>query len=149
MTSQTTFYLSHINAGKIYDTLEKPFGRTGDLQISIFPVMANFNAWLMPKAIGNKFKISEKYRFVLFSFVNFLNNGRNSSPKYQELIDIHLYKSVNILLLAESILDKQIVDLNGRKLLRSENIRCANILVQSGCFITQNCPERRNGEKSY
>jgi CBS domain-containing protein/sporulation protein YlmC with PRC-barrel domain len=125
MTSLTTFYLSGI-IGKV------AFGADGDAIGTIKDLLVN----AMPSAVsdpnqqlvtGVRLKIRNDVRF--YSFKTFLVTKAREvlNVTCTGLIELSAGEVDNGLLLVENILDKQIVDMNGRKLVRVNDVRLATL----------------------
>jgi magnesium transporter len=125
MTSLTTFYLSGITGKEVFGADGDAIGVIRDLLVNEVPSGQNDpNQQLIT---GIKLKIGKETK--LFSFKSF------RVVKARELINVTCSgltelsndEVVNGLLLVENILDKQIVDLNGRKLVRVNDVRLATL----------------------
>jgi magnesium transporter len=125
MTSLTTFYLSGI-IGKV------AFGADGDAIGTIKDLLVN----TMPSGnsdpnqqlvTGIKLKIHKESRF--YSFKSFLVTKAREAINVTctGLNELSQEEVDNGLLLVENVLDKQIVDMNGRKLVRVNDIRLATL----------------------
>jgi CBS domain-containing protein/sporulation protein YlmC with PRC-barrel domain len=130
MTSLTTFYLSGI--------IGKPaFGADGD-KIGIIQDLLVHNmqsAQTDPNhqlVTGVKLKINKSSAF--YSFRNFRVSKAHErlNVTCTALVELSAEEVDNGMLLVETILDKQIVDLNGRKLVRVNDVRLAT--VPTGTF---------------
>ncbi len=126
MTSITTFYLSRVIGRRIYDTTGKFIGVAKDLLVD--SDSANHSSG-HPSVNG--IKIKSKKGIGFFSFQNFLIKKTNGKIKVvcNELIELSPDHVENDLYLAESVLDKQIIDLNGRKLVRVNDIRLVTVAM--------------------
>ena len=123
-----TFYLSRVIGRKIFDVNGQYIGIVKDLLVNA----DNTNQTERPLVTGIKIKSPDKTEF--YSFEHFKVQKINGKLKVscsqliqlpQENIDSDLY-------LASVVLDKQIVDLNGRKLVRVNDIRLVS--VANGTF---------------
>ncbi len=122
MTTQLTFYLSQVLGKKFY------FSDTDDKGI-IKDVLIN-SSLERPKITGVKVKIKGDFKYLDFSGFEIIREGRRFTIICNKITEIKL--DDNILLLGEKILDKQIVDLNGRKLVRVNDVRL--VLIPSGTY---------------
>lgn len=118
MIPVSTFYLSRITGNKVYLENRKAIGKLLDLVVDV--------SYIRPKVIAVKMKIDNQVRVVDFSdFVIEKEKGQYvlkcSDPK-----DIEVSKE-NLLSIGKHILDRQIVDMDGRKLVRVNDIRLANL----------------------
>lgn len=117
-----SFYLSRILNNRIYFD-NKPIGRLIDVGIII--------EGKAPYVVAAKIKTNGGIRYLSWKEFNVdKKNGQYvlyvNEPKYMEL-------ESNVYLLAKSILDKQIIDINGRKVVRVNDIRLAQ--VDSGLYV--------------
>lgn len=118
------FYLSRILNKKVYNDYDEPFGSLKDIIVD-----TNFER---PKVIA--LKVRTKHGIKIFKSTNwdiFKENGKYffTCPKP---IEFKLPQE-NILYLVKDILDKQLVDMNGRKLVRVNDLRLA--FVSDGTYI--------------
>jgi sporulation protein YlmC with PRC-barrel domain/CBS domain-containing protein/flagellar motility protein MotE (MotC chaperone) len=125
MTSITTFYLSRIIGQKVFDNNGKYLGSVKDLLVDPDPSSYTTGH---PVVNGIKIRINRKNEYYSFQNFRVEKIGGNvlvfcdqlvELPK--ELIDTNLY-------LAEAVLDNQIVDLNGRKLVRVNDVRLVTVV---------------------
>jgi len=125
MTSLTTFYLSGITGKEVFGADGDAIGVIKDLLISTVPSGQNDpNQQLV---IGVKLKIGKETRFYSFKAFRVVKAREILNVTCSDLIELSNDEVVNGLLLVENILDKQIVDLNGRKLVRVNDVRLATL----------------------
>jgi magnesium transporter len=129
VTTITTFYLSRIVGIRVYDSRGKFLGRVKDLLVE--SDSANFTSG-HPAVTG--IKIKRNKQIACYSFQQFQVDKHNGKIK---LIALQLTKLpeenlTNDLSLVESVLDKQIIDLNGRKLVRVNDVRL--VMLANGTF---------------
>ncbi len=125
MTSLTTFYLSGIIGKEVFDADGYVIGRIKDLLINTAPSGQNDpNQQLV---IGTKLKIHRDIKYYSFSSFRVSKARELLNVTCTELIELNQEEITNGLLLVENILDKQIVDLNGRKLVRVNDVRLATL----------------------
>lgn len=124
MNSITTFYLSRVVGQKAFDTNNIYIGRVKDLLVD--PDSSN-HASGHPVVKGIKIKYTNRIAF--YSFQNFHIEKLNGYIKVicEQLIELSTDQINNSLYLVGSVLDNQIVDLNGRKLVRVNDIRIVTI----------------------
>jgi len=124
MTSITTFYLSRIVGIKAYDSSGKYIGIVKDLLVE--SESSNITSG-HPAVTGIKIKISNQVAF--YSFQQFQVEKLNGKIKViaSELSNLPQENINNDLSLIDSVLDKQIVDLNGRKLVRVNDVRLVTL----------------------
>ncbi len=125
MTSLTTFYLSGIIGKEAFDSDGEAIGIIKDLLISAVPSGQNDpNAQLVT---GIKMKIKKKLNYYSFKTFRVVKARELLNVTCSELVELSKDEVDNGLLLFENILDKQIVDLNGRKLVRVNDVRLATL----------------------
>jgi CBS domain-containing protein/sporulation protein YlmC with PRC-barrel domain len=125
MTSQVTFYLSRILGKRFYSPDGKVIGKIKDLLIDI--------SYSRPKVIGVKTKIAGETRYLDFSYFEMIKADIKYVVKCANVIDFTLPNNSHTFFLSENVLDKQIVDIDGRKLVRVNDARL--VLVPSGAFL--------------
>jgi CBS domain-containing protein/sporulation protein YlmC with PRC-barrel domain len=115
-------YLSRILNRKIYTTNNEVLGTLRDLAVDV------------------KFKNPKVTRAVIktkdgIKFINFENIDISKERKQYKLVCNEVKESDlgNLLLLKKYVLDKQIIDVNGRKVVRANDVRL--IILDSGMFI--------------
>jgi magnesium transporter len=130
MTSLTTFYLSGIIGKEVFDSDGDAIGRIKDLLINTAPSGQNDpNQQLV---IGIKLKIGKETNFYSFKTFRVVKAREMLNVTCSGLIRLNHNKVLNGLLLVENMLDKQIVDLNGRKLVRVNDVRL--VTLATGTF---------------
>jgi flagellar motility protein MotE (MotC chaperone)/sporulation protein YlmC with PRC-barrel domain len=124
MTTITTFYLSRIVGIKAYDFNGKYIGIVKDLLVE--SDSSNFTSG-HPAVTGIKIKRNNQISF--YSFQQFQVDKVNGKIKIiaSQLTDLPKENINNDLFLVESVLDKQIIDLNGRKLVRVNDVRLVSL----------------------
>lgn len=125
MTSLTTFYLSGIIGKEVFDADGDAIGRIKDLLINAAP--SGQNGPNQQLVIGTRLKIHRDIKFYSFKTFRVTKAREMLSVTCTELIELSEEEISNGLLLVENILDKQIVDLNGRKLVRVNDVRLATL----------------------
>ena len=125
MTSLTTFYLSGITGKEVFGADGDAIGIIKDLLVNAVP--SGINDPDQQLVIGAKLKIGKELRF--YSFKNFkVTKARELlNITCTDLIELRADEINNGLLLVENIQDKQIVDMNGRKLVRVNDVRLATL----------------------
>ena len=125
MTALTTFYLSGLIGKEAFDADGEAVGVVKDLLINSIPGIQNDSGRQI--VTGVKLKIRRATKF--FSFKNFMviKAREKLSVTCGDLVELNNEEVVNGLLLVENILDKQIVDLNGRKLVRVNDVRLVTL----------------------
>jgi magnesium transporter len=124
MTSITTFYLSRIIGEKTFDPNGKCVGSVRDLLVD--PDSSNYPTG---HPVVNGIKIKNKKKIAFYSFQNFHIEKVNGNIKVicDQLIELSKDQINSNLYLAEAVLDNQIVDINGRKLVRVNDVRLVTI----------------------
>jgi magnesium transporter len=125
MTALTTFYLSGIIGKEAFDTDGEAVGVIRDLLINAIPGATNGSGRQI--VTGVKLKIRSETKFFSFSNFRVIKAREKLSVTCSDLVELNNEEVVNGLLLVESILDKQIVDLNGRKLVRVNDVRLVTL----------------------
>ncbi len=132
MTSQTTFYFSQFAGRKFFDNTGETLGRISDFLIDVRAWTLETNEPQRPRLIAVSVKQGKELKF--FEFQNF--EIRKYKGKLQlicrELKELNTSSLQNCIWLKENILDKQIVDLEGRKLVRVNDVRM--VMVPSGTY---------------
>lgn len=123
MVRVTSFYLSRILGNKI----QNPSGANASLLDLIVDVST-----IRPKVIAAKIKHSKDIKIVDFSLFEIYKE------KGQYVLECSEFKEIDILnqdviYLVKHIMDKQIVDMNGRKVVRVNDVRLA--LLSTGVFV--------------
>jgi magnesium transporter len=130
MTSLTTFYLSGIIGKEVFGADGDAIGRIKDLLINAVPSRNNDPDHQL--VIGIKLKIGKETDSYSFKSFRVVKAREKLSVTCSVLVKLDAKKVNNGLLLVENMLDKQIVDLNGRKLVRVNDIRL--VTVATGTF---------------
>jgi len=132
MTSQTTFYFSQFTGKKFFDPIGEPLGKISDFLIDV-------SAWGMeshdpqrPRVIAISVKQGKEQK--IFEFQNFEIRKYKGELQLicKELKEQNTGTLQNCIWLKENILDKQIVDLEGIKLVRVNDIRL--VMIPSGTY---------------
>jgi magnesium transporter len=125
MTSLTTFYLSGIIGKEAFGADGDAIGVIRDLLINAVPSGQNDpNQQLV---IGVKLKIRKDIRYYSFKTFRVVKAREMINVTCSGLVELAGDDVNNGLLLVENILDKQIVDMNGRKLVRVNDVRLATL----------------------
>ena len=119
-----TYYLSTILGKSFYDQTGETLGKIKDVVVA-FSVEK-------PKIIAIEAKTSDGIRILDFSFFDIRKTKDILNIYCNELKDYTIGKDENILYLSDNILDKQIIDINGRKLVRANDVRL--VRLKSGSF---------------
>ncbi len=133
MSALTTFHLSRLLGLRVISTTNESIGIIRDLLINNTPDIQDPDEPFRPRIVS--VKIGSKTKPVYLDFTYFeirRDNGKYSviCSNKQQLTS----ETVSgFLPLKESILDKQIVDLNGRKLVRVNDVRLA--IISTGTYV--------------
>ena len=133
MTSQTTFYLSQILGRAFTSSQGEIIGKIKDFLIDT-TIMPGMEAGpRRPRVVAVRIKSGKQlnnYDFSSFEIKKF--KGKIRIICYEvNMLNPENYP--NSLWLAENILDKQIVDINGHKLVRVNDVRL--VMIPSGTFV--------------
>jgi len=125
MTTITTFYLSRIVGLKAYDSTGKYIGIVKDLLVESDTSNSSSGH---PAVTGIKLKLNNEN--VFYSFQQFQVEKTNGKIKIiaTQLKELPEENINNDLSLVSSVLDKQIVDINGRKLVRVNDVRLVTLV---------------------
>lgn len=124
MSFLVTYYLSRIVNRKFFDNSGELLGKLKDI-IVIFSDEK-------PKVIAVKTIINKQERILNYDYFDIRRIQNDYVIYCNEIVDFKLPENTNLLYLAENILDKQILDINGRKLVRVNDIRL--VKVNSGSY---------------
>jgi len=125
MTSLTTFYLSGIIGKEAFGADGDAIGTIKDLLVNTMP--SGINDPNQQLVTGVRLKIDKELRY--YSFKSFIVTKAREvlNVTCNGLNELNADEVNSGLLLVENILDKQIVDLNGRKLVRVNDVRLATL----------------------
>ena len=132
MTSQITFYLSQILGMKYLSDDGTVLGKIKDFLIDQTPLPGKESDPIRPRVIAIKVKNGKEYRVLDFSSFEIKKFKRKLRITCLEVHDISTVSLTNCLWLADDIQDKQIVDINGRKLVRVNDIRL--VMIPAGTY---------------
>lgn len=132
MTLQTTFYLSQILGKKFISPEGKILGVIRDFLIDTTIQAGPEPEPLRPRVIAVKVKAGNAAK--IYDFATF------EVKRFKQKLQVTCYEvhetseeiCSNCLWLAENIMDKQIVDINGRKLVRVNDVRM--VMIPSGTY---------------
>jgi CBS domain-containing protein/sporulation protein YlmC with PRC-barrel domain len=127
MTSQITFYLSQVTGSKIYDVNGTRMGKVIDILVKTIQHSQSHDEIFRPVIVGIKTKINGEIRYLNFEFFKIESTKRGFTFRCEQ--EEQLPESIveNCLPLVKNILDRQIVDINGRKLVRVNDIQLVSI----------------------
>jgi len=127
MTSQITFYLSQITGCKIYDVNGTRLGKVMDVIVNTAQHGQHQEEAFRPVIVGIKTKINGEIRYLNFEFIKIEKIKKSFSIICSKEEQLPISTIENCLPLVKNILDRQIVDINGRKLVRVNDIRLVSI----------------------
>jgi len=127
MTAQQTFYVSQAIGSKIKDNNGNYIGKVIDVIVNTAQHGTVYEEAFRPVIVGIKTKINGEIRFLDYQFIKIENNGKNISFTCTQTSDLTESVLENGLPLAKNIMDRQIVDINGRKLVRVNDVRMVSI----------------------
>jgi magnesium transporter len=131
MTSLITFYLSRLLGKNVFDPNGQKLGRLKDLLIETMHNDSNgYNE--RPRVIAVRMRVHNRIALYDFKHFEFIKEGVQPHVSCSQLAELPEEFAHKGILLAEVIMDKQIVDLNGRKLVRVNDVRLVNL--QMGMF---------------
>jgi magnesium transporter len=131
MTALTTFYLSQILGHPILTADGEKMGKVLDLLVS--DRAADTGEPGRPAVVAVKTGSRSHPVYYHFQFFTLSRSGDQFEIRCSRRQHLNEDESAGLLPLKEHILDKQIVDLNGRKLVRVNDIRL--VLVPGGTFV--------------
>jgi magnesium transporter len=130
MTSLTTFYLSGIIGKEAFGTDGEAIGVIKDLLVSAVPSGQTDASHQL--IIGIKLKVHKEIKYYSFTSFRVIKAREMLSVTCSALNELSPREIDNGMLLVENILDRQIVDMHGRKLVRVNDVRLAT--VPAGTF---------------
>ncbi len=133
MTSLTTFYLSRLIGCKLFDARENVLGIILDVYVQLPMNNIEIDNAQRPKIIGFYIKQQKKRLNVTLTNVQIVKFNTHYKVQCQAMTEVSSDTLSNTFLLKETILDKQIVDINGRKLVRVNDVRM--VALSSGAFV--------------
>jgi len=132
MTSLTTFYLSRLLGCNIFDTRDNVLGRIRDVYVRIHTSLDD-NQSSNPQVIGFAVHMNGKNKDAVLDSLQIVKFGIHYKVQCQSMTLVSHDMFSDAVLLKESILDQQIVDINGRKLVRVNDIRM--VTISAGTFV--------------
>jgi len=126
MTSTVPFFLSRIIGAKVYDTRKKFVGTVKDLLLSA-ELSTNQEVINKPVVCGISVKINNQINHYNFDFFDVSKKNKKLFVSCNKLEELPENKKEVSIPLAGLVMDKQIVDLNGRKVVRVNDVRLATI----------------------
>lgn len=127
ISKKKTFYFSRILGCKVYDEDSNFLGKLIDVAITGDQSRPDENAPYRPQITAIYLKHGNKDIFYSFDEISVLKANSNYEIYCKSQKEIGEKQLRENLLLKESILDQQIVDINGRKVVRVNDVRLATI----------------------
>lgn len=132
MTTQTTFYLSQVLGRKFYTSDGNISGKVKDFLVDLSALDPFPGKPVRPKVIAVKVKVGMYERVLDFSSLEIIQEKRSFRIYGSAIEEISTSYLTNVIWLKESILYRQIVDINGKKLEKVWDIRL--VYIPSGTF---------------
>jgi magnesium transporter len=132
MTSQTTFYLSQILGNNLFSQDGTVLGRIKDLLIDLNLVEVGESQPVRPEVIAIKVRTSHGDNIYDFSSMEIRKAGSGYKVISHDIEPLSPDYLSNVLWLTENILDKQIVDINGSKVVRVNDVRL--VVIPAGTY---------------
>ncbi len=126
MTSTVPFFLSRIIGAKVFDPQRNFVGTVKDLLLSA-ELSTNVDTLERPVVQGISLKIGKEIKHFSFDFFDITKKKRKLLVRCNKLEELPLNKKEESIPLGALVMDKQIVDLNGRKVVRVNDVRLATI----------------------
>ncbi len=126
MTSTVPFFLSRIIGAKVFDPERNFVGTVKDLLLSA-DLSTNQEPIERPVVHGISLKIKNQVNHFSFDFFEVSKKKRKLLVLCNKLEELPENKKEESIPLAALVLDKQIVDLNGRKVVRVNDVRLVTI----------------------
>lgn len=126
MTSTVPFFLSRILGAKVFDTDNRFVGKVKDLLLNA-EVTPNPETLERPVVHGITMKIDGQVNHYSFDHFEVSKKKRKLKVRCHKLEELPQKNKELSIPLAELVLDKQIVDLNGRKVVRVNDVRLATV----------------------
>ncbi|MDP4201813.1 MAG: CBS domain-containing protein [Bacteroidota bacterium] len=133
MTSLTTFYLSRLIGCTIFDARENVLGKITDVYVRVPVVDPESDESQRPQVVGFAVKVDGKKKDAILNNLQIVKFGIRYKVQCQSMIYVQSDQLSDAILLKDSILDKQIVDITGRKLVRVNDIRM--VAIAAGVFV--------------
>jgi Mg/Co/Ni transporter MgtE (contains CBS domain) len=133
MTSLTTFYLSRLIGCTIFDARENILGKITDVYVRVPVVDPDSDESQRPQVVGFVVKVDGKKKNAILNDLQIVKFGIRYKVQCQSMIYVQPSQLSDAILLKDSILDKQIVDITGRKLVRVNDIRM--VAIPAGVYV--------------
>ena len=131
MKSFTTFFLSRVIGKKVFDANGEFIGIVEDLLIDSY---YSFDSSGKPFVDGIKLRQGKESRYYSFQSFRITKGNGTIIITCEKLEELTAENIENDLFLVQTVLDKQIVDLNGHKLVRVNDVRLVS-LIEGTCVV--------------
>lgn len=125
MRTTSTFYLSRVLGRKAYSTSNIPIGRIGDILVSLEP--GN------PRVIALRVRTGTGPVLLDYAAISFTEENGQYVFRCADINQTLPEMPANAVFLKNNVLDRQLVDINGKKLVRVNDIRIAH--MAAGTFV--------------
>jgi len=132
MTTQTTFYLNQILGKRFYASSGNITGKIRDFLVDLTPHDPSPDKPTRPKVIAVRIKVGMYERVLDFSSMEIIRDGGSTRIIASEVEEISTAYLTNVLWLKGSILNRQVVDITGKKLEKVWDIRL--VYIPSGTY---------------
>lgn len=124
MNSVSTFYLSRVLNNTVVSESKANIGKIRDFVVDVNAVR--------PKVIAVRVKTGREYRLLDFSSFTIEKSGGQYVIKCGDIAELSEMPE-NSMLLAKHVLDRQLVDIDGRKVVRVNDVRLA--ILTGGVYV--------------
>jgi magnesium transporter len=132
MTSQTTFYLSQVLGKNLFSADGSVLGKIKDLLIDLNLIEIGEARPVRPEVIAVKVKKDQGDKIYDFSSIEICKAKSGYKVISHDIEQLSPDYLSNVLWLTENILDKQIVDINGSKVVRVNDVRL--VVIPAGTY---------------
>ncbi|MBN1197738.1 MAG: magnesium transporter [Bacteroidales bacterium] len=127
MTTLTTFYLSHILGKRFVSADAHLSGRIKDFLVDLTPNDPSPDKPVRPKVIAVEVQVGKYRRILDFSSLDIVHDKKGFRIAGTAIEEISTAYLTNVLWLKESILYRQVVDINGKKLEKVWDVRLVHL----------------------
>jgi len=125
MTSQITLYLSHLIDRNLYQVDGSIIGKIKDIVVDISA--ADISESIRPRVIAVQIKSKGQKKYIDAKYLKVYKVGFRYDIIVEKPVFTQIESVENLILLVEDVMDKQLVDINGRKLVRVNDVRLVSI----------------------
>jgi magnesium transporter len=123
MFAVSTFYLSRVLGNKVVADTRQPVGKLVDLIVDVNEIR--------PKVVAARIKMNGQVRTIDYSLISVFKQKGQYVIQCSQLKDLEIPQE-NTMFLGKHVLDKQIVDIDGRKVVRVNDLRLA--VLKNGTY---------------